>query len=77
VVADLRTNDMARFPWFFKRALLFTCVGVPAYTSARGGPPGAPAAVRGVTTRILRRPQESPPARPRIHPLPRSARPPG
>jgi hypothetical protein len=25
--------------------LLFTCVGVPAYASARGGPPGAPTAV--------------------------------
>jgi hypothetical protein len=30
-------------------ALLFTCVGVPDYTSAAGGPPGAPAAVRWVT----------------------------
>lgn len=28
--------------------LLFTCVGVPAYPSARGGTPGAPAAVRRV-----------------------------
>ena len=26
--------------------LLFTCVGVPEYTSAAGGPPGAPTAVR-------------------------------
>ena len=26
-------------------ALLFTCVGVPAYRSKRGGRPGAPAAV--------------------------------
>jgi hypothetical protein len=32
-------------------ALLFTCVGVPAYTSATGGPPGAPTAVRRVTAR--------------------------
>jgi hypothetical protein len=30
-------------------ALLFTCVGVPDYTSAAGGQPGAPAAVRFVT----------------------------
>jgi hypothetical protein len=29
-------------------ALLFTCVGVPAYASARGGQPGAPTAVRRV-----------------------------
>jgi len=58
-------------------AVLFTCVGVPAYTSARGGPPGAPAAVRGVTPHILRRPQVPPPVRPRTHPLPRSARPTG
>jgi hypothetical protein len=29
-------------------ALLFTCVGVPDYTSAAGGMPGAPAAVRWV-----------------------------
>jgi hypothetical protein len=26
-------------------ALLFTCIGVPAYKSARGGPPGSPTAV--------------------------------
>src|SRR5439155_556934 len=31
--------------------LLFTCVGVPAYTSAPGGPPGAPTEVRKVTER--------------------------
>jgi hypothetical protein len=30
-------------------ALLFTCVGVPDYTSAAGGLPGAPTAVRWVT----------------------------
>ena len=30
-------------------ALLFTCVGVPAYTSAQAGPPGAPNAVRMVS----------------------------
>lgn len=29
-------------------ALLFTCVGVPAYPSARGGLPGAPVMVRSV-----------------------------
>jgi hypothetical protein len=29
-------------------ALLFTCVGVPEYTSAPGGPPGAPTPVRKV-----------------------------
>jgi len=32
-------------------ALLFTCVGVPAYTSARVGSPGAPNAVRMVSPR--------------------------
>jgi len=32
-------------------ALLFTCVGVPEYASAAGGPPGAPTAVRKVTER--------------------------
>ena len=32
-------------------ALLFTCVGVPDYTSAAAGPPGAPARVRRVTGR--------------------------
>jgi hypothetical protein len=32
-------------------ALLFTCVGVPEYRSARGGAPGAPTAVRKVTER--------------------------
>jgi hypothetical protein len=30
-------------------ALLFTCVGVPLYESARGGPPGGPTLVRKVT----------------------------
>jgi hypothetical protein len=33
------------------QALLFTCVGVPDYPSATGGPPGAPTAVRQVTDR--------------------------
>ena len=33
-------------------ALLFTCVGVPEYTSALGGLPGAPTAVRTVTPRV-------------------------
>ena len=32
-------------------ALLFTCVGVPAYRSAAAGTPGAPSRVRMVTTR--------------------------
>jgi hypothetical protein len=31
--------------------LLFTCVGVPEYASATGGPPGAPTAVRMITPR--------------------------
>jgi hypothetical protein len=31
--------------------LLLTCVGVPEYRSSRGGPPGAPTAVRKVTER--------------------------
>jgi hypothetical protein len=34
-------------------ALLFTCVGVPAYASRRGGAPGAPTAVRPVTPRLV------------------------
>src|SRR6266545_3680282 len=33
-------------------ALLFTCVGVPEYTPATGGLPGAPTAVRMVTPRV-------------------------
>ncbi len=33
-------------------ALLFTCVGVPEYTSATGGLPGAPTAVRMVEPRL-------------------------
>jgi hypothetical protein len=33
-------------------ALLFTCVGVPEYTSAVGGLPGAPTAVRKVAERV-------------------------
>ena len=33
-------------------ALLFTCVGVPEYASAAGGPPGAPTEVRTVTPRM-------------------------
>jgi hypothetical protein len=31
--------------------LLFTCVGVPEYASAAGGPPGAPTSVRKVKER--------------------------
>jgi hypothetical protein len=31
--------------------LLFTCVGVPGYGSATGGPPGAPTAIRMITPR--------------------------
>jgi SagB-type dehydrogenase family enzyme len=34
--------------------LLFTCVGVPEYASAPGGPPGAPTAVRMVPPRTTR-----------------------
>jgi hypothetical protein len=33
-------------------ALLFTCVGVPEYAPARGGPPAAPTAIRTVTPRV-------------------------
>jgi SagB-type dehydrogenase family enzyme len=33
-------------------ALLFTCVGVPEYAPATGGPPGAPTAVRTVRPRM-------------------------
>ncbi|WP_035858810.1 hypothetical protein [Cryptosporangium arvum] len=32
--------------------LLFTCVGVPAYTSRRGGTPGAPSTVRMISPRM-------------------------
>jgi SagB-type dehydrogenase family enzyme len=32
--------------------LLFTCVGVPAYASKHGGPPGAPVEIRPVTPRV-------------------------
>ena len=32
--------------------LLFTCVGVPEYASAAGGPPGDPTKVRTVTPRL-------------------------
>jgi SagB-type dehydrogenase family enzyme len=32
-------------------ALLFTCIGVPEYTSATAGPPGAPSSVHRVTPR--------------------------
>jgi hypothetical protein len=32
-------------------ALLFTCVGVPEYAAARGGPPGAPTSVRPMPPR--------------------------
>jgi hypothetical protein len=33
-------------------ALLFTCVGVPEYASAKGGPPGTPTDVRMVSSRL-------------------------
>jgi hypothetical protein len=33
-------------------ALLFTCVGVPEYTPASGGLPGAPTEIRTVTPRL-------------------------
>jgi hypothetical protein len=33
-------------------ALLFTCVGVPEYAPARGGPPAGPTAIRTVTPRL-------------------------
>jgi hypothetical protein len=33
-------------------ALLFTCVGVPAYASRAGGGPGAPVEFRMVTPRL-------------------------
>jgi hypothetical protein len=33
-------------------ALLFTCVGVPEYASARGGGPGSPTEIRMVTPRV-------------------------
>ena len=57
--------------------LLFTCVGVPEYTSARAGRPGDPAEVRMVMPRARGpQPRGQRPRRPApIHPLPRSARP--
>lgn len=33
-------------------ALIFTCVGVPEYKSAPGGPPGAPTSVRKIDSRV-------------------------
>jgi hypothetical protein len=33
-------------------ALLFTCVGVPEYTSKAGGPPGRPIEFRQVAPRL-------------------------
>jgi hypothetical protein len=33
-------------------ALLFTCVGVPAYAPARAGLPGAPTEIRTVQSRV-------------------------
>jgi hypothetical protein len=33
-------------------ALLFTCIGVPEYRAAAGGPPGAPTNIRQVTPRV-------------------------
>jgi Nitroreductase family len=41
-------------------AILFTCVGVPAYVSAAGGPPGAPTAVRLILPRQGRRAGDQP-----------------
>jgi hypothetical protein len=32
--------------------VLFTCVGVPEYRSAAGGPPGQPTSIRMVTPRL-------------------------
>jgi hypothetical protein len=32
--------------------MLFTCIGVPEYTAATGGPPGAPTAVGKVLERV-------------------------
>lgn len=45
-------------------ALLFTCVGVPEYRSAAGGPPGAPTAIRSVTPRVTDQPRGPGPPRP-------------
>jgi len=42
-------------------ALLFTCVGVPDYPSAAGGPPGTPTAVRRVLPRLQDQLAEAPP----------------
>ena len=47
--------------------LLFTCVGVPEYRSAAGGPPGSPTAIRGVTPRVS---DQDPPPR-HAEPAPR------
>jgi hypothetical protein len=43
-------------------ALLFTCVGVPDYASAPGGPPGTPTAVRRVPPRPPDQATDAPPA---------------
>jgi hypothetical protein len=41
--------------------LLFTCVGVPEYRAAAGGPPGAPTSIRTVTPRVQDQGEKAPP----------------
>jgi hypothetical protein len=41
--------------------LLFTCVGVPEYRAAAGGPPGAPTSIRSVTPRVQDQGEKAPP----------------
>ena len=41
--------------------LLFTCVGVPEYRAAAGGPPGAPTSIRTVTPRMQDQGEKAPP----------------
>jgi SAM-dependent methyltransferase len=45
--------------------LLSTCVGVPEYRAAAGGPPGSPTTIRGVTPRLS---DQDPPPRPTAEP---------
>ena len=42
------------------QGLLLTCVGVPEYTSATGGRPGEPTAIRTVTVRASDNPMLAP-----------------
>ncbi len=54
---DAEVPDLLREPL---DSLLFTCVGVPEYPPAVGGLPGAPTAIRTVTSRVSDKPMVAP-----------------